>query len=369
MSLFISFAYLFSRTMSSLSLSRVPLLLIAILGLVSLPPSSAQAEWRTTRINDMTYVPLADFATAFAMQASKPRKDKRELGFAGKSHQLVVKTGTREVIADGVRHWLSYPVTTSAGKAFVSLADINSTLGPAMRPDLVTQIAKVKTVVFDPGHGGHDRGSKSSYGYEKDYTLDMVKRARRILEAKKVKVVQSRLSDAFVNLSERPEMTDNYKDPIFVSIHFNSAGWKPSANGIEVYALPPLGLPTTGKAPDPILDRRPCYGNAFEQASFVLANTMHHTLLGKTGGFDRGVKRARYAVLRHSKVPSILIECGFLTNPQEAKNIDSSKWREMYAQSIADGILAYMALANKKTLPPRAWEHRRKSTDEFVWEE
>lgn len=355
--------------MSLFSESRIPLLLLVIFGFGYLIPSPTHAKWRTTRINDITYVPLVDFAAAFAMQQGKRRKNRREIGFTGKSHQLVVKTGTREAIVDGVRHWLSFPVVAKSGKAYVSVADINATLGPAMSPASIKQIGKVKTVVFDPGHGGHDLGSKSIYGNEKDYTLDIVKRARRILESKKVKVVQSRLSDSFVNLAERPRMTSNYKNPIFVSIHFNSAGWKPSANGVEVYALPPLGLPTTGKAPDPILDRRKSSGNSIEPASFALANTMHHTLLGKTGSFDRGVKRARYAVLRYSTAPSILIECGFLTNSQEARNIHSSQWREKFAQSIADGILAYMALANEKRLPSRAWDHGRKSTDEFIWEE
>jgi N-acetylmuramoyl-L-alanine amidase len=348
---------------------RLFYLLFAVAGLNMLLVPLAEAAWKTTKINDITYVPLTDCAAAFSMNPAKARKDKRELSFAGEFHQLVVKTGTRETIIDGVRHWLSFPVATNSGKAFVSLADINATLGPAMRPGSIRQIRKVKTVVLDPGHGGHDKGSRSEYGYEKDYTLDLVNRVRKILEKKRVKVVQSRLSDFFVDLSARPAMTANYKDPIFVSIHFNSAGWKPSANGVEVYALPPLGLPTTGKAPDPILDRRKCDGNAIEPASFVLANTMHHTLLGKTGSFDRGVKRARYAVLRHSDVPSILIECAFLTNPEEAKNIHSSAWREKFTQSIADGILAYMGLANNKKMPPRAWNYNRNSTDEFVWEE
>ncbi len=351
------------------SSARIFVILLAAIGLTAVLTSPARADWKTTKINDITYVPLTDCAAAFSMTPAKPRKDKRELGFTGEFHQLVVKTGTREVIVDGVRHWLSFPVATGSGKAFISLVDINSTLGPAMRPGSIRQIGKVKTIVLDPGHGGHDRGGRSAYGYEKDYTLDVVNRVRKILEKKKVKVVQSRLSDFFVGLSDRPAMTDNYKDPIFVSIHFNSAEWKPSATGIEVYALPPLGFPTTGKAPDPILDRRKCEGNTVEPASFVLANTLHHTLLGKTGSFDRGVKRARYAVLRHCEVPSILIECAFLTNPQEAKNIHSSAWREKFAQSVADGILAYMALANDRKLPPRAWNYNRKSTDDFVWEE
>lgn len=342
---------------------------IVILGYACLNGSIALGEWKTTQINEMSFVALDEFAASFSMEPAKRRKEPREIGFAGESHQLVVKTGTREVIVDGVRHWLSFPVETKGGQAFVSLMDINATLIPAMNPLTVKQIGAVNTVVFDPGHGGHDHGGRSANGYEKDYTLDLVKRARRILEAKKVKVVQSRLSDAFVGLSERPEMIENYENPIFISVHFNSAEWRPSATGIEVYAMPPLGFPISGKAPDPILDRQKCAGNAFEPASFVLANTMHHTLLGKTGGFDRGVKRARYAVLRHAKAPSILIECAFLTNVQEAKNIHSSRWREMFAQSIADGILSYMNLANRRVLPAKVGDLGRESTDEFVWEE
>lgn len=329
----------------------------------------AQGAWGTTDFNEMSYVALEEFAGAFSMKPAKHRREKGEIGFVGESHQLVVKTGTREVIVDGVRHWLSFPVMTKGAKAYVSLADINSTLIPAMNPLSVKEIGPVKTVVFDPGHGGHDRGGKSAYGYEKEYTLDVVKRARRILESKKVKVVQSRLADSFVDLAERPKMTENYVAPIFVSVHFNFADWKPSANGIEVYALPSLGLPNSGKAPDPILDRRECSGNAMEPASFVLATTMQHTLLGKTSGFDRGVKRFRYAVLRHCNAPSILIEGAFLTNEQEAKQIASAEWRESFAQAIADGILTYMGLANEKRPPARVGDYGRKSTDEFIWEE
>jgi N-acetylmuramoyl-L-alanine amidase len=348
---------------------RISWLAIGLLTFPGLGGSMARGEWATTDINELSYVALEDFAAAFAMEPAKRRKGKGEIGYAGETHQLVVKTGTREVIVDGVRHWLAFPVIAKGARAYVALADISTTLSPAMTPLAVKEIGKVKTIVFDPGHGGHDRGGKSAYGYENDYTLDVVKRARRILEAKKVKVVQTRLGDTFVDLAERPQMTENYDDPIFVSVHFNFADWKPSATGIEVYALPPLGLPITGKAPDPILDRRECSGNAMEPASFVLANTMQHTLLGKTTGFDRGVKRARYAVLRHCDAPSILIEGAFLTNVDEAKNIHSGDWRESFAQAIADGILAYMALANEKRPPASAGAYGRKSTDEFIWEE
>lgn len=335
-----------------------------------LVPVPVQAEWRTKTINDLTYVPLADFAAAFAMTKGNRRKEAREQAFAGESHRLAVKVDTREAIVDGVRHWLSYPVVSSRGQLFVSLADINATLGPAMNPAAVRLLKPVKTVIFDPGHGGHDRGGRGPYGDEKDYTLDVVKRARKILEAKGIKVVQSRLSDSFVDLAKRPAMIRNYDDPVFVSVHFNSADWRPSANGIEVYALPPAGLPTTGKAPDPILDRRKDAGNAIEPASFVFANTMQHALLGRMPeSFDRGVKRARYLVLRYADAPSILIEGGFVTHSGEAKKIHSEAWREEFAEAVAEGILAYMSLANERRLPKRIADHGRAPTDEFVWEE
>ncbi|MEM7602170.1 MAG: N-acetylmuramoyl-L-alanine amidase [Verrucomicrobiota bacterium] len=340
------------------------------LAVMILTPAPASAEWRTQRINDLTYVPLADFAAAFAMTKGNRRQGKRELAFVGKAHRLVVKTETREVLVDGVRHWLSFPVVSRGGVPFVTLADINATLGPAMSPASVSTIKPVKTVVFDPGHGGHDRGARGPEGDEKDYALDVVNRSRRILESEGVKVVQSRLSDFFVGLHDRPKMNKNYPSPLFVSVHFNAAGWRPSARGIEVYALPAPGLPATGKTPDPTLDRRNEPGKEMASASFVFANTMQHTLLGKMpGSFDRGVKRARYVVLRYSEVPSILVEGGFLTNTEEAKLIHSPEWREKFAAAMADGILAYMTLANERRLPQRSWDYGRKPADEFVWVE
>jgi hypothetical protein len=103
----------------------------------------ATAAWKTTTINDITYVPLADYAAAFRMQPAKKRKDKRELAFTGENHQLVVKTGTREAIIDGVRHWLSFPVISGGGKAYVSLADINATLRTCTEPRLCAADQKV----------------------------------------------------------------------------------------------------------------------------------------------------------------------------------------------------------------------------------
>ncbi|MCB1231675.1 MAG: N-acetylmuramoyl-L-alanine amidase [Verrucomicrobiae bacterium] len=334
-----------------------------------LSPAFAHAGWDTTKkIADREHVALDEVAAAFDMKRAAARKDVLEIAYTGEAHQLIVKITTREAIIDGVRHWLSFPVQSVSGEPFVAEIDIDTALRPAFDPLSVKLPGPVRTVVFDPGHGGHDKGCRSPYGYEKDYTLDVVNRTRRILEKRKVKCVQSRLSDFFATLSERPAMTKNYEDPIFVSIHFNSADWRPSANGIEIYAIPPQGCPTTGKKPDLVLDRRDSEGADVEPASYALANAILPTLLGKMGSFDRGVKRARYAVLRHCEVPSVLIECGFLTNPVEAKKVDTPEWREKFAESLADGIEAYIALAGSQKAPPGLSDFDRPATDAFVTE-
>jgi len=329
-----------------------------------------QAAPKTTTIDGRGYMAAEDIAAAYGMKAQSKRKSSKEIGFAGNGRSLIVKVDSHQTIIDGVRHWFSFPARRDArGTAYLSFQDVESTIKPTYDPRAAGKVGPVKTVVFDPGHGGHDHGGTSPYGKEKDYALDVVGRARKILESRGVKVVQSRLGDTFINLSERPAMTKNYKDPIFVSVHFNSASWRPAASGFEIFALPPKGAPSTGGKPQPLKDSATSYGTPNEPASFVLANTIYNTMIGKMPVFDRGVKRSRFSVLRNARVPAVLIEGGFMTNPEESKRIHSPEWRQKYATAIADGIMAYMAYANKGTMPPRSVSLGRDPTDEFVPED
>jgi len=93
-------------------------------------------------------------------------------------------------------------------------------------------------------------------------------------------------------------------------------------------------------------------GNEHDLHSFALANAIYHSMRGKLDMVDRGVKRARFAVLRLAAVPSVLIEGGFLSNPGDASMIASREWRDSYAAAIARGILEYVRLA-KHRIPPR----------------
>lgn len=328
---------------------------------------TARGDWETVTVDGRDYVTLESLAQFYGMEP--PAGTEAKFTVSGGGRSLAVRVGSRQALIDGVRQWLSYPAIAKGNAVLVSKVDVAKTIDPAYRPTAVKGMRAVKTVVLDPGHGGYDRGAKSSFGYEKDYTLDVVARVRRRLESAGLKVVQPRLSDSFVPLESRPAMAAKYPGAIFVSIHFNSADWNRAANGFEIYAIPPLGAPPTGQGTAQIRDRRREAGHALEPVNTVLANTIYHALLGKMPVFDRGVKRARFVVLKDAAVPAVLIEGGFLTNASEAANIASPRWREAYAEAIATGILEYKKLAEQGSAPRRISGYGRAATTEFVPED
>lgn len=319
----------------------------------------------TTTINGMAYVPLSRIAAEYGMNAPA-LTGPMEFTASGGGHSLAVKSGSRQVLIDGIRHWLSYPAAMSGNAVFVSETDLAKTIGPAMRPGSVKGFRPVTTVVLDPGHGGHDRGARSSFGYEKEFALDVSSRVKAKLEKAGLKVVMTRRSDVFIPLESRPALARKWPNPIFVSIHFNSSDANTAANGIEVFAIAPLGAPPSGQAVPRDRDRQREAGHALEPVNLVLASTVHHALLGRTASFDRGVKRARFVVLKEASMPAVLIEGGFLTNPAEASRIASPAWRDALADGIVTGILEYKKLAEQGTVPRKAQDFGRSPTTQFV---
>jgi N-acetylmuramoyl-L-alanine amidase len=181
-----------------------------------------------------------------------------------------------------------------------------------------TGLARPSVVVIDPGHGGHDRGGIPGQRLaEKVFTLDTAKRLARILRNDTaMKVVLTRDDDTFVSLEERTNIANQYAghNALFVSIHFN-AGRREGAYGIETY-----------------------YNN---QRGYRLAALVHPRVIQAMASIDRGVWHGSYRVLRKNRLPAILVECGFLTNPAEAARITGSHTRGSLARAIADGILRY----------------------------
>ena len=172
-------------------------------------------------------------------------------------------------------------------------------------------------VVIDPGHGGKDPGTIGIGGVrEKDIVLPISKRVSKFLEQAGVKVIMTRTSDYFVSLGGRTDMANRAGADIFVSIHANAINLsRPDVNGLETY-----------------------YYNSGRN----LANTIHKNILRSVNIDDRGMRRARFYVLRKSSMPAVLVEVGFLTGRDDAVKLKNPRYREQMSRSIANGILQYI---------------------------
>ena len=273
--------------------------------------------------------------------------------------QLAVTVGLREAEINGVKHWLAFPVVYHDGQVLVSRLDLSKIIEPNLRPELIPGMQSVTTVVLDPGHGGHDRGAASRFGYEKDFALDVALRARPLLEKQGYKVVMTRATDVFIPLDQRSTVANHIANSIFVSIHFNSSNSNADARGFEIFSMAPRGAPATNDAGPRERDLREEPGNAVDLPSGALACSVFHALLGHVPMVDRGVKHARFAVLRFCTQPAVLVECGFVSNNAESTLISSSAWRAHVAEAIADGVENYKDLAESKTRPKVIADYRR----------
>jgi N-acetylmuramoyl-L-alanine amidase len=174
--------------------------------------------------------------------------------------------------------------------------------------------ARAGTVILDAGHGGHDPGGITGQKYpEKVAALDITKRVASRLRAAGHRVILTRGSDTFIELSRRVAISNqSAARAVFVSIHFNASP-NSDASGIETYYYSPQ--------------------------SARLAQAVHGKVVAAARSEDRGVRTARFFVLRYNRRPAILVELGFLTNPAEGARIfKSSKHRQALANAVADGV-------------------------------
>ncbi|MCX7869540.1 MAG: N-acetylmuramoyl-L-alanine amidase, partial [Terrimicrobiaceae bacterium] len=170
-------------------------------------------------------------------------------------------------------------------------------------------------------------------------------------------VVMTRNSDVFFELEERARVAARHRSPLFVSLHFNSAA-NPAAQGFEVFSLAPRGAPSASAEDLMVSDMAENPGQPWELPGLALGQAVYHAMHGRVAMADRGMKRARFAVLRHARCPAVLIEGGFLSNPMDARRIASPGWRDRLADAIAEGIAAYAQLAAFGKRPPLAADYR-----------
>jgi N-acetylmuramoyl-L-alanine amidase len=320
----------------------------------------AAGDWQIIKVSGHDYLSVDNISKFYGLPAEVvPSGSKTESETADRPLEFV--SGSREAKINGARSWLCFPVIEQGGKFLVSRTDVAKTIEPLVRPHRVPNVGNVQTVVLDPGHGGHDKGQVSRYGCEKDFALDVARKLRPILQAKGLRVIMTREADYFVPLEVRAKIANAARNSIFVSIHFNATNDDPNATGFEIFSFTPRGAPSTsdGTAAASSVNMQP--GSSVDAQSLALSACIYHSLLGHIPEYDRGIKRARFAVLRLTNVPAVLIEGGFLTERGESKLIANKDWRAKMAGAIGIGIENYRALPVKKQPPTLVADYRRET--------
>jgi N-acetylmuramoyl-L-alanine amidase len=329
------------------------------------PSPAPNQDWQVIKVGPRDYLSVDNIAKFYGLLGNVDSTGRSVVLNNGRN-QLQVTLDSREAIVNGVRNWLCFPVIAHDNKFLVSRIDLAKTIEPQLRPHMIQRSGRIQTIVLDPGHGGYDKGAASSLGNEKDFALDVARRLRPLLQAKGFKVIMTRENDVFIPLEVRARIANQTKDSIFVSLHFNATSSNPSATGFEIFSLTPRGAPSTNDDSLALHFVNMQAGSPMEAQSFELAAVVYHSMCGHfLQEFDRGIKRARFAVLRRTQIPAILVEGGFLSETGDAKRIGDPEWRKQLADSICVGIEGYRALVEKKQRPMLVAEYRAQAAGEI----
>lgn len=249
---------------------------------------------------------------------------------AGASHRAVWKQGYLELTiqrkAEPLKSSLS--LTQPRSGSVIAPPSLDKPFQPSQQQPAQPMMPSVTPpalgpvrpmVVVDAGHGGHDPGAIGVLQIqEKDVTLAVSRYLAQYLANDRVGVALTRSHDLEVLLQPRVDVAQQNNAGLFVSVHCNSvAAPQASARGIETYYATPQ--------------------------SKELAETIHRHLIGELGATNRGVRKEGHYVTRHTTMPSVLIEIGFLTNPEEGQLLANPEYQRRIAKAIRDGIQDYLA--------------------------
>src|SRR5437763_6607286 len=320
----------------------------------------AASDWEIIKVSGHDYLSVDNISRFYGLPAGVAAAGEKSR-FETVKNPLEFVSGSREAMINGARSWLCFPLIEQDGKYLVSRTDVAKTIEPLVRPHRVSNVGSVQTIVLDPGHGGYDKGQVSRYGNEKDFALDVARKLRPLLQVKGLRVIMTREGDYFVPLEVRAKIANAARNSIFVSIHFNATNDDPNATGFEIFSFTPRGAPSTSDTALTSSSVNVQPGSGVDAQSMALSACIYHSLIGHIPEYDRGIKRARFAVLRLTKVPAVLIEGGFLTERGECKLIANKDWRGKMAAAIGVGIENYRALGVKKQPPMLVADYRKQT--------
>jgi N-acetylmuramoyl-L-alanine amidase len=285
-----------------------------------------------------------------------------DMAYAGKKIRALI--GSNIVLVDNNRLALSDVLRRRRGAIMLPADFEQVVIGSSAKPQddyqKAARAGRIKKVMIDAGHGGKDPGAIGYRGIkEKDINLDIALRLAQAFEAAGISAVLTRSGNEFVSLQDRTEQASQWGVDLFVSIHSNANKTR-GASGVEVYYADPLGIE------DKLSDQRRvnekklvAHLNMDRENADVrkiiadmlysyklslspgLAEAMARGLSFEISGKARGSKPQRYYVLRNTLIPAVLIEVGFITNPEEARLLQDKMYRQKIADAITKSVLRY----------------------------
>jgi N-acetylmuramoyl-L-alanine amidase len=299
----------------------------------------------------ITWTALNDWAAAYktGMPHLLSKTPVTTFAIGSANGVMVLSIGSLEATWNGTEINLGFAPQFIDGEIFLNGLDLQKNLEPLLcAPPL--KFGTNRVIVIDPGHGGSNHGTYARNvqdgPFEKEFTLDWALRLKPLLEAEGWKVFLTRTNDVYVTNSDRVVFAEAHHADVFISLHFNSTELdiktgkrNEKTSGLQTYCITPTGMPSTltrGFADD-WSENLP--NNNFDAQNLRLAVRVHSALLRAVGMDDRGVRRSRFdTVLRGQNRPAILVEGGYLSNPAEAKLIESADYRRKLAEAVANAL-------------------------------
>ncbi|MDR2488388.1 MAG: N-acetylmuramoyl-L-alanine amidase [Desulfovibrio sp.] len=311
------------------------------------PPDLPVSRIRLSQSSKGTRVMLdCDGVRAFAVRAPKKAP-----------HTIRVEVSDKADITGGTKvEQDSAPDGGSGRRGKQGGGEKNAPKGNALMDQLGLT---VQTIMIDAGHGGKDPGAMTGGFVEREFTLAMARRLGALLQAKGFTVLYTRAGDKYLTLQDRPDIANRKKADLFISIHLN-ANPNPDVRGLEVYYLDMaktrnatlVAARENAVSVKNISDLQVILSDLVLSSkleeSRALALLVHNGILNRVrrAGFkaqDNGVRSAPFYVLMGARMPAILVECGYASNEEDARDLRSEKFLQSQAEGLIDGITAYKA--------------------------
>jgi N-acetylmuramoyl-L-alanine amidase len=317
-------------------------------------PTRPAQLWPFTKLRGVDHVAVREIGKRYGLKAAWTKPGAVMTLNDARGVRFTFERDERDFRLDGARVFLGGPAYLSGNDLWVTKVDVIKTIAPLFAPaDHAALLpAPPKVIVLDPGHGGTDPGKQNLRLNldEKDMTLDVAMRLKKLLELRGYRVVMTRTTDTrfsnnpIVDLPLRAEVANKAEADLFLSIHFNAVDRDPQrVSGVETYVLAPQGQASTQPEQDRTMITTQYPGNRQDTANALLGYSLHRRLVTDLKSSDRGYKRYRLAVLRPLACPGVLVECAYLSNDAEAKRIATPEFRQQIAEALAEGISNYTA--------------------------